>query len=422
MAIFHLSVKTVSRSAGRSATAAAAYRAGVEITDQRTGEVHDYTRKQGVLSTTLVLPKDAPEWASDRGELWNAAEQSENRKNSTVAREFEIALPDELNTEQRERLALSLAREVVDRHQCAADVAIHAPGSEGDQRNHHAHILLTTRRLGPDGLTAKTRELDDLKLGPKEVDRWRARFADLTNQHLKEAGLNIRVDHRSLAAQGIDREPTKHLGPTATAIERRTGEPSKKRRDWREGQAEQQAITERLKAAKASGEQERRQTDQMINVASMDVEAWTYRASELREQLQKQEAQQRQQREALQRRLDAQRQGSTRNTAPAQQQSQNTRFGFLGAVPQVQQAQGKTPQQIREEQAKAKAQPAPVSREAAAWADRLKAMQTTGKEAPLKTGQQEKPAAKVKTKGHSRSSAKLYRPAHEKSRDHGLGR
>lgn len=420
MAIFHLTVKTVSRSAGRSATAAAAYRAGVEMTDQRTGEVHDYTRKQGVFSATLILPKDAPEWASDRAALWNAAEQAENRKNSTVAREFEIALPDELNQEQRERLAVSFTREIVDRHQCAADVAIHAPGKGGDLRNHHAHILMTTRRLGPEGLTEKTRELDDLKRGPKEVERWRARFAEITNQHLKEAGLDIRVDHRSLAAQGIDREPTKHLGPTATAIERRTGEESRKRRDWREGQAEQQAIAERLKAAKASGEQERRQTDQMIKAASMDLEGWTYHIGDLREQLQKQEAQQRQQREALQRRLDAQRQGSTRSAAPAQQQ--NTLPGFLGAAPQIQQAQGKTPQQIREELAKAKAQPAPVSREAAAWADRLKAMQTTGKEAPLKTGQQEKPAAKVKTKGHSRSSAKLYRPAHEKSRDHGLGR
>ena len=95
VADYHLSVKTVSRSAGRSATAAAAYRAGVEITDERTGEIHDYTRKGGVVSADLLLPADAPEWAADRAALWNAAEQAEKRKNSTVAREFEIALPAE---------------------------------------------------------------------------------------------------------------------------------------------------------------------------------------------------------------------------------------------------------------------------------------------------------------------------------------
>ena len=167
MAIYHLSVKTISRSAGRSATAAAAYRAGVEITDERTGEIHDYTRKGGVESAELVLPAGAPEWAADRAALWNAAEQAETRKNSTVAREFEIALPEELSPAERARLARDFARELVERHGCAADVCIHAPGKEGDNRNHHAHILLSTRRLGPEGFTEKTRELDDQKTGPQ---------------------------------------------------------------------------------------------------------------------------------------------------------------------------------------------------------------------------------------------------------------
>lgn len=155
MAIYHLSVKTVSRSAGRSATAAAAYRAGASITDQRTGEIHDYTRKGGVQSATLVVPADAAAWANDREALWNAAELSEKRKNSTVAREFEIALPGELSPAERKRLAVDFAGELVARHGCAADVAIHAPGKEGDNRNHHAHILLTTRRLTADGMGEK---------------------------------------------------------------------------------------------------------------------------------------------------------------------------------------------------------------------------------------------------------------------------
>ena len=171
VAIYHLSIKTFSRSAGRSATAAAAYRAGVKITDQRTGEVHDYTRRRGVECAELVLPAGAPEWAADRAELWNAAEQAETRKNSTVAREFEVALPDELSPAERLRLARDLALEIVERHGCAVDVVIHAPGKKGDNRNHHAHILLSTRRLGPAGFMEKTRELDDQKCG--EVQHWR---------------------------------------------------------------------------------------------------------------------------------------------------------------------------------------------------------------------------------------------------------
>ena len=269
MAIYHLSVKTISRSAGRSATAAAAYRAGVEITDERTGEIHDYTRKGGVESAELVLPAGAPEWAADRAALWNAAEQAETRKNSTVAREFEIALPEELSPAERARLARDFARELVERHGCAADVCIHAPGKDGDDRNHHAHILLTTRRLGPEGLTEKTRELDDQKTGSKLVTQWRERFAALTNERLRENGIEARVDHRTLEAQGIEREPTRHLGPAATAIERRTGQPSHKRQQHNED------ALERLQRAREAGELERqgKEADRSIIDLSGDLEA-----------------------------------------------------------------------------------------------------------------------------------------------------
>ena len=227
MAIYHLSVKTVSRSDGRSATAAAAYRAGAQIVDERTGEVHDYRRKKGIVSATLFVPEDAPGWASERAELWNKAEESEKRKNSTVAREFEVALPEELTTAQRQELAHALAVELVKHHGCAVDVAVHEPGKEGDTRNHHAHILCTTRRLGPSGFGDKTRELDDRATGAAEVARWRERWAELANAALAKAGHEARIDHRTLKAQGIDREPTEHLGPSATAIERR-GQTSQK--------------------------------------------------------------------------------------------------------------------------------------------------------------------------------------------------
>ncbi len=269
MAIYHLSVKTVSRSAGRSATAAAAYRAGVEITDARTGEVHDYTRKGGVESAVMFLPAGAPEWAADRAALWNVAEQAETRKNSTVARECEVALPDELSPAERRRLAHDLAREIVERHGCVADVAIHAPGREGDSRNHHAHILLSTRRLGPEGFAEKTRELDDREAGPQIVKQWRARWAEMANAALERYGHEARVDHRSHADRGIVVPPSQHLGPAATGYERRTGKPSRRRMDI---EAE---VAARLARAKEMAELERqsRQIDQSILDLSGDLES-----------------------------------------------------------------------------------------------------------------------------------------------------
>lgn len=269
MAIHHLSVKAVSRSAGRSATAAAAYRAGCSITDERTGEIHDYTRKGGVESADIVLPDGAPEWATDRAKLWNAAELAEKRKDACVAREFEVALPSELTPSERWRLALDFARDMANREGCVVDVAIHAPGKEGDNRNHHAHILRTTRKVEADGLGAK---LDTEKAGRKrsdDLEAVRAKWADMTNERLRENGIAARVDHRSLEAQGIDREPTKHLGPAASGYERRTGQPSDKRI-----QQEREAV-ERLTRAKALGELERqsRQSDRLILDLSGDLAA-----------------------------------------------------------------------------------------------------------------------------------------------------
>lgn len=208
MAIYHMSVKTVGRSAGKSATAAAAYRACEKIECEREGLVHDYTRKGGLIHSEIITPKGSPMWATDRAALWNAAEARETRKNSTVAREFEIALPAELSKEERLALARSFVRELVEQHGFVADMNIH-DAHDGNE-NHHAHILCTTRRMEEKGLTDKTRELDEKTTGT--VDFWRERWGTLTNDALERAGHSQRVDHRSHKTLGIERPPQIHVG------------------------------------------------------------------------------------------------------------------------------------------------------------------------------------------------------------------
>jgi len=221
LAIYHLSVKTISRSAGRSATAAAAYRSGTKIRDERTGEVHDYRRRHGVIARTLLVPTAAPAAVRSRSAIWNAAEMAELRSNSTVAREYEVALPAELCRERQIALATELATHVVRTYGVAADVAVHAPSGEGDRRNTHAHILTSTRALGPDGFGAKTRILDAAKTGGVEISRIREHWAGLVNGALREAGVDQKVDHRSFQSRGLDVPATVHLGPALTVVERR---------------------------------------------------------------------------------------------------------------------------------------------------------------------------------------------------------
>lgn len=235
MASYHLSVKTIKRSAGRSATAAAAYRVGERIECQREGRIHDYTRKQGIEETFIVTPENAPAWAQDRSRLWNEAEASETRRNSVTAREWELALPSEISAEDRSQITREFAEELVSRYGVAVDVAIHAPHREGDQRNHHAHVLTSTRKLEPEGFTAKTRVLDSAKTGGLEIEQMRGVWADLQNRALERAGEVERVDHRSLekqreaaqergdtlSAEELDRDPELKLGPAANSMERR---------------------------------------------------------------------------------------------------------------------------------------------------------------------------------------------------------
>jgi Ti-type conjugative transfer relaxase TraA len=240
MAIYHLSMKPLSRGSGRSAVAAAAYRAAETLENQRDGLVHDFSRRSGVEHAEIVLPSGVDaEWAKDRSTLWNAAEAAEKRRDARVAREIEVSLPHELSAKQRLELARGFAKELADRYGVAVDVAIHSPHGHTDIRNHHAHLMMTTRRVGPDGLGEKS-ELEQenkrlLALGlPTSHEQLRAlrvSWEERTNEHLARAGLDIRVDHRSHQERGLEIEPTQHMGVHATQMERREKPVSRSRID-----------------------------------------------------------------------------------------------------------------------------------------------------------------------------------------------
>ena len=223
MAIYHMSVKPVQRSKGRSSTAAAAYRAACKIEDKRTGLEHDYTKKEGVKHTEIITPEGVN--IPTRSDLWNMAEAAEKRKDGCTAREYEVNLPYELSEQQRIELAQDFCRQLAKTHGIAVDLCIHEPTDKevkagADARNHHAHILTTTRKITNDGLTDKA---DIEKSGRKRKDDLKATrqlFADTTNRHLEMAGLEQRIDSRSLKDQGSALIPTIKMGKTATQMER----------------------------------------------------------------------------------------------------------------------------------------------------------------------------------------------------------
>ena len=248
MAIYHCSIKVISRGKGKSAVAAAAYRAGEKITNEFDGMTHDYTHKGGVVHTEILLPDHAPAEYTDRAVLWNEVEKIEKAKNAQLAREIEIALPRELTREQ----GISLVREYVKRHFVAAgmcaDVCLHDTGGG----NPHAHIMLTMRPFderGEWGAKQKKEYIldrDGNKIyDPKKrqykcksipatdwneqtkAEEWRAAWARLCNQALEQNGHAERVDHRSYERQresgnlAADQIPTVHLGVAASAMEKR---------------------------------------------------------------------------------------------------------------------------------------------------------------------------------------------------------
>lgn len=233
MASYHFEAKIIGRSDGRSVVAAAAYRAGTRIERAETGDCPDYTRKGGVVSADLLTPDNVPEWAQDRAQLWNAVEAVETRKNSQLAREIELALPNELSDAEARHLILSWAQDELVSRGMVADVFIHDPEPvKGAARNRHGHILCTTRRFDGDGWSkTKDRSWNDKAL----LEHWRKSWADAQNDALERAGCADRVDHRSLEdqrqaaldvgdmaqAKALDRPPEPVLGIAASAQEKR---------------------------------------------------------------------------------------------------------------------------------------------------------------------------------------------------------
>ena len=244
IAIYHCSIKIISRGKGKSAVAAAAYRSGEKLTNDYDGTTHDFTRKGGIVHTEILLPDNAPREYADRSTLWNAVEAVEKSKNAQLSREIEIALPNELSEAECIELAREFAqRTFVDKGMCA-DVCIHNPNRE--QKNIHAHIMLTMRPFNEDGTwgdkqrkeylldkngnkiydkrkrTYKCRTVQTTDWNSREkIEEWRAEWENFINSALAEKGIIEKVNHRSFERQGRIDKPTVHMGVAATQMERK---------------------------------------------------------------------------------------------------------------------------------------------------------------------------------------------------------
>lgn len=278
MAIYHLSTKPISRSSGRSAVASVAYRAGIEITDERLGKTYDYTKRSGVLWTGLATPHGLN---IDRNELWNLAEKTETRSNSRTAREIVINIPHELmqgDQSAGKMLAYEFATNLSQKYKIAVDVAVHAPDKQGDNRNYHAHLLLTTRQItqeqdGRFELGKKSQlEMSNTQLkqagllsNQDELVELRRTWAELANTYLAEHGLDERIDHRSHADRGLLTLPTVKMGWQATELERKgiktdVGDHNRAIKAYNEQVLTYQALQQQARQAEQTERQRQEQT------------------------------------------------------------------------------------------------------------------------------------------------------------------
>ena len=234
MAMYHLRVKFVKRSEGRSAVAASAYRSGTMMLDERESKTHDYTRKSDIEFSEILLPDHMPDTLQDRAALWNAVEAGIKRKDGQPAFEVEVALPRELTHEQCAQLAREFAQDMFVAKGLPVDLNIHRPIASDGGEHPHAHLLISTRRFNADGTLGRAAtdmqdnpalvrrvyaleeagQIDEAVIAQRgtNLGQWRETWADYSNRFLESSGSGSRIDHRTLAAQQIDKEPTPNVG------------------------------------------------------------------------------------------------------------------------------------------------------------------------------------------------------------------
>ena len=244
IALFHFHVTQIKRSAGQSAVAAAAYRAGEKLHSTYYGEDSDYTRKGGVICSEILLPSHAPSEYADRETLWNAVEKAERGKKAQLAYSFDIALQNEFSMQENIDLARQFLLDNFVNRGMVADFAVHQPDKEdGGISNPHFHVMCPIRPIELDGRWGNKqrreyvldehgeRVLDEAGNyvfnavpttdwgKPETLEAWRQSWAELCNAMFAEKNLDCRIDHRSFARQGVDLIPTQHEGPTVRAME-----------------------------------------------------------------------------------------------------------------------------------------------------------------------------------------------------------
>ena len=215
MAIYHLHVKVISRKAGQSAVASAAYRSASRLRDNRLDRDQDFSAKRGVVHSEVLLPENAPDIWEDRERLWNDVEAFEVRKDAQLAREVEFAIPREMTQAQGIELALDFAQQEFVDQGMIADLNVHWDIGEDGMPKPHAHVMLTMRSVDENGFGQKVRDWNRTEM----VERWRERWAEHVNERLAELDIDARIDHRSLEAQGIGLEPQSQIGAPAQRIE-----------------------------------------------------------------------------------------------------------------------------------------------------------------------------------------------------------
>lgn len=204
----------------RSTVAAAAYRAGDKMNDERYEKSYDYTKKHNVLHAEIITPKDAPEWMNDREKLWNAVEAGEKRKDARLAKEIVLVLPRNLDVEQHKEVIRTFIGENLTKHGLVADYAIHSPDASDGGKNPHAHIMFTLRPVEKDGFGKKLTGFKNVLDNPETIPQWRKSYETILNDASQKADSTIHFDLRNLKDRGIDRLPQPKIGPKVTHMEK----------------------------------------------------------------------------------------------------------------------------------------------------------------------------------------------------------